>query len=696
VAVENITSDTPQKIRQNHWRADIQGLRAIAVVLVLVWHAGVSILPGGFIGVDVFFVVSGFLMTQILHREVIQTGKVRISNFYARRFRRLIPASALVLAVTAMCTYLFLPATRWFSTGIDTVSAGLYVVNWTLAAQSVDYLAQDYAPSPIQHFWSLSVEEQYYLVWPLLVGIVALVVLRFRLRIGLDRVLLLLLAGIFVVSLVWSIRMSSTNPGPAYFVTTTRIWELALGGIVAITSPFWTRLRPSLATALGWFGLLTIVVTAVLLQTSVPFPGAVALLPTLGTAVVLGVGYNQLRHGPVMVLRGQIMQWIGGLSYSLYLWHWPFLVIGGYLVTGGGLRNLSPLMGLMLVCISFLPAWVATRWIEAPFHKNAYFTKSIRHSFGVGLGGIAIAVVAGLGLMAAGHFAEDSVAESKYTSQSGGTDFGAQVLPDNPQDGAPASISISPSPTAARNDNPPVYANGCHQPASSVKPVACELGVPDGKLTVALVGDSHAAHWVDAMDYVAKQRGWRLLSYTKSSCPLLDATVINRGVPAAKCAEWNSRVMEDLEKLHPAAVFVSNIDYAIAGASDSKAAMVEGMARQWKQLDSMGSDVFVLRDTPSSRFDPPDCLAGHEDAPEKCSTDRDDAFGERGRTQIEAVKLVPSAKLIDATPWICPSDPCEPVIGDVLVYRDRTHMTATYSRSLGPRLLTLIPPLPTQ
>lgn len=676
------------------WRPDIQGLRAVAVVLVLLWHSGISLLPGGFIGVDVFFVVSGYLMTQILLREANETGRIRVLGFYARRFRRLIPASTLVLAVTALATYLVLPSTRWFDTGLDTVAAGMYVVNWTLAAQSVDYLAQDYAPSPIQHFWSLSVEEQYYVFWPLLVLVV--VVLALRLRISFKRTLAWVVGLIFVVSLVWSIKFTNADPGPAYFVTTTRVWELALGAAVAITAAVWVRLNPSVATMGGWLGLAMIIATAALLRPSVPFPGSVALIPTLGTALVLACGSASHRRGPEVILRGRTVQWVGGVSYSLYLWHWPFLVVGGYLITSGGLRDINAVEGIALVGLSVVPAWASTRWLEKPFHRSPKFTKSTRNSFGVGLGGIAIAVVAGLALVGAGHMSEKPLADSQFNSRSSDVTFGAQVLSGGSNGGKSSYGSISPDPTSARKDNPPVYGNGCHQPASSSEAVACEFGDVNGTTTVALVGDSHAAHWVDGLDYVAKQRGWRLLSYTKSACPLMSATVINRGVPARKCSQWNSNVLSELQSERPAAVFVSNIDYRLEGASDDPSAMVSALGRSWKRLDEMGSKVFVLRDTPASKFDPPDCIAGHETEPERCATDRKDAFAERGQTQAEAVKANPFATLIDLNPWICPSDPCQPVIGGVLVYRDRTHMTATYSRSLGPRLESLIPRLTVQ
>lgn len=217
-----------------------------------------------------------------------------------------------------------------------------------------------------------------------------------------------------------------------------------------------------------------------------------------------------------------------------------------------------------------------------------------------------------------------------------------------------------------------------------------ECGDLTSGTTVALIGDSHASHWVDAMEYVAQQRGWRLISFTKSSCAFIDATVINRGAPAPICTDWNTNVISEIEKINPAAVFTSNIDYQISGAVDSHAAMVAGMASAWTKITNIGIPVFVLRDTPASGVDPADCLAGHLNSPEQCATDRERAFGTRGLAQLEAAAIAP-VELVDVTSAICPRDPCSPVIGDVMVYRDRTHMTATYSRSLGPTLDAALP-----
>lgn len=285
--------------RATSFRGDIEGLRALAVILVLAGHAGSQFVPAGFIGVDVFFVISGFLITGLLVAELDGTGRISLLGFYARRAKRLLPAAGLVLLVTLLLTYLFLPRVRYSNTAWDVVSSALYVMNWRLAEQSVDYMFVDQAPSVLQHYWSLSVEEQFYLFWPLLLLGLAVLGGRRRLRRG---VLMLGFAVVAVPSFAWSIHLTSTDSAPAYFVTTTRLWELALGGAVAIAGGLLHRTPRVLAVLLAWSGLAAVVASAFLLDATSAFPGYIALLPTGGTAAVIAFAVAARRAGPAGLL----------------------------------------------------------------------------------------------------------------------------------------------------------------------------------------------------------------------------------------------------------------------------------------------------------------------------------------------------------------------------------------------------------
>ncbi|MFC7765691.1 acyltransferase family protein [Leucobacter soli] len=372
------------------FRPDIQGLRAVAVGVVLLYHANFPFMPGGFVGVDVFFVISGYLITGLLLREALRTGRVRLMDFYARRIRRILPAATVVLVATLLLTVLILPRIRWQQIGIEAGGAALYIVNWIFAG-TTDYLNADLAASPIRHFWTLSVEEQFYIVWPLL--LVALLALlrrrggRHAPASAVSRSQLSVAAGagallILVPSLLWSIRYTADAPAPAYFVTTTRLWELAIGAALAVFAHFVERIPDWFGRLLGWAGLAGIVAASLWYDSTAPaFPGAAALLPTLSTAAVIAGGMGgRAGRGVGRLLSLGPMRWIGDISYSLYLWHWPLVVFGTYLL-GGELRAR---WGLAIVLLSVLPAWLSYRYIEIPFRDWNRVKRSVAASLRAG------------------------------------------------------------------------------------------------------------------------------------------------------------------------------------------------------------------------------------------------------------------------------------------------------------------------
>ena len=668
------------------FRADIEGLRAVAVMFVLLWHAGIPWLPGGFVGVDVFFVISGFLMTSILHREQLRDGRVSITGFYARRARRLIPASVVTLVFTAAATALVLPETRWRDIGVDIAAAGGYVVNWVLASRSVDYLSQDAAPSPLQHFWSLSVEEQFYIFWPLLLGAIAWLVTKARSRITPPT--LVLLTGIFAASLWWSIHLTGTDPGRAYFVTTTRVWELALGGLVALALPKLAAIPRAAAAAIAWMGVIGIMATGLLLTTSVPFPGSIALIPTISTAMVIAAGPAAGPLGPVRIFDNRVVLWIGGCSYSMYLWHWPVLVIGGYWLTDG-LREITVTEGVVLVAVSVLPAWLSLRSVENPIRQADSVVESVRHSLSLAGFGIMISVAAGLVLMTWVPKPADTGYVSQYVAPSGESErIGAELLAPDPWN-SPAAVlsdsvaSITPNPQDAPGDNPPVYDNGCHLDYGESSPNWCIFGDTTSNVNVAVIGDSHAAQWLPALQSVADKRKWKLWFSTKSACPFLDAPIEYRNQPYQECAEWNRQVLERLtgpEK--PDAVVLSYGDYPIPQEE-----LVRGAVARLSPVTALGIPVAIIRDTPKDNLDQSECVAAHRDSLTACATPRDEALARRDQSQPAVAAALPGTRLVDLTDWICPSSQrCPSVIGGVLRMRDNQHLTATYARSLAPAL----------
>lgn len=660
------------------FRPDVEGLRALAIGAVLLYHAGIVAVPGGFVGVDVFFVISGFLITGQLVRELEATGKVSLLRFYARRVRRLLPAAALALVATAILVVALGSAIDRRTFGGDIVAASAYVVNWRLADRSVDYLAEDVGVSPVQHFWSLSVEEQFYVVWPLLLILVALLARRFRWP---ARAAMAAGLGVIVVpSFVWSVVMSSTNPSIAFFVTTTRLWELGIGGLVAVGVAVWPRVPRPIAMTLGWSGLAAIIGGALLLDETAIWPGHLALVPVLGTAAVIVAGATQAAPS---ILGHRLLVWLGGLSYSLYLWHWPLLVAATW-VWG----ELGQKLGLLIVLLALVPAWISYRFVENPFRTIAQSRWNSRMTVSMGLNLTAVSVIAGLVVSVALPRQDPAHDSERGTSAAGATSLTVE-------NGRVANLTLQetagnlvPTPADAPSDVPSAYAAGCVGDANATEPEICTYGDPEGSPRIVLAGDSKAFQWADALDSVAASEGWRLDLATKSACGFADA--IRTGFddqPYEACREYNENLLGQLLQDPPDAVIVSQ-RHSTAFDADGEltsAAMIAGLTRTWSVLEASGIDVIALLDNPAPAATPEGdiyrCVAAHPDELSRCQFARDDAVERSGSVALSAAaQHVKGVDVVDLTDVLCTSV-CPPVIGDVLVYRQGSHITNAYAMS---------------
>ena len=667
------------------FRGDVEGLRAVAVGLVLLYHAGLSLVPGGFVGVDVFFVISGFLITGLLVKELRKTGRISLAGFYARRAKRLLPATAVVLISTAVLVLMFVPKIHWTEIGGDIVASALYVVNWRLANRSVDYLAEDSGASPLQHFWSLAVEEQYYLVWPVLILLATLWVRR-RGR-PMTGALWLGLAVIGLPSLAWSIYQTAYEPARAFFITTTRMWELAVGAAVAIAASQLARMPRVVAVVLGWAGLAAIAASGLVYSVRTPWPGSAALLPVLGSAAVIAAGTAAGRAGPIMLLGTRPFLWVGALSYSLYLWHWPLIVIATYYWGG-----LSVQRGLLLAAISVIPAYLTYRLIENPFRHSAALSRSPRLALSIGANATMIGVLAGTMVVLAVPTAAAPAGPSP----------GAAVLEPRTGSGTGAAKGapvdkvewITPDPLQATKDVPELYADGCQVSEASSDPKACVYGNPDGNTTVALVGDSKIAQWLPAFQELAKTNDWKIVTQTKSACPLSTAPITLNGEVYQSCADWNSNLLAALTGPDkPDYVITSQVrsialkPAGLSGHAAGVDAMVAGMHASWTTLTDAGVKVIVLGDTPQTGMSVYECVSENTDHLTRCTYDRARGVTRSALpTQQAAVAGMPEVKLVDLTRSICPTPKCAPVIGNVLVYRQGSHLTATYIKTLAPKL----------
>jgi len=670
------------------FRPDVEGLRAVAVGAVLLYHAGVPFAPGGYVGVDVFFVISGFLITGLLVRELEKTDTISLGRFYSRRAKRLLPLTVVVLAfvvLVALALPLYDPV-RMDELSLGVVASGLYVMNWLLAARATDYFAAGLEASPVQHFWTLAVEEQFYLIWPML--LLAAAWLGRRPGRALRPVLAAAFAAVLVSSLAYSVYSTQAQAGAAYFSTLTRGWELALGGMLAIVPASRLGLRSRwLASALALGGLGAIVFSTIRFNDDTLFPGYAALIPTLGTAAIIAAGFATTSAGPARLLTLGPVRHVGRISYSWYLWHWPPLVFAAAIW-----GSLSPLEGIGVLAASYVPAVVTNRLVEKPFLHSETLTRFPRKA--LALSGACTAASVGLGLLL---FALTPTIPEAPESRVAG----ASTLRHNPSLQKSAK-AVHPSPREAetKENRPQMYADGCHLDAPETISPECVYGDPSSETTVVLFGDSHAMQWFPALNRLAKERNWRLVGLTKSACPPAEVHIYNASLRRAyrECDEWRERILGRIaQEENPSLVVTSSLptygpreDGKRLPKEAGRQAMVAGYASTLKKLRSTGAAVALIEDVPHPDKNIPQCVSRSLDRLQECATPKSKAFA-YPRVNSRAAEQIEGVRLIDPTPVICLEKTCPAVIGDALVYRNGAHLTATYVRTLTPWLAKRLP-----
>lgn len=661
-------------------RVDIQALRALAVSAVFAYHLWPRVLPGGFVGVDVFFVISGFLITGNLVREADRTGRIRVLGFWSRRARRLLPAALFVLAVSTVGVILWVPQNLWPQFLTESIAATLYVQNWVLAGNSVDYLAALNAPSPVQHFWTLSVEEQFYVVVPLIL-IVLLVVAR---RVGYRR--RILAAGIAVISVasfIDSVWLTAASPPAAYFVTTTRAWEFGVGALLV----FWPQPRSTwVARAAVVVGLVGIAGACLLISGRLPFPGATAAWPVLAAAALLWGG---TAIGPAWdrIAGLRPIQFIGGISYSMYLWHWPLLVLAPF-----ALDHVLHLRDrLAIVAATVALAALSTRFIEDPIRFSARLLGGDRRPRTIGAWSVtAMAVsvaIAGAGLASANARQVHAQEVARIVVQETPQCLGAMaILNADRCIGVVAADVLIPDPVDAGTDswNDPACWAGVDDPTLRV----CSFGPADATIRLAAIGDSHNNALLAAWKAIAERNGWRIDVAGHNGC-YWTTVVQTKPIPAMvdACEAWK-RSLNAYLAATPVydALLVTNARFSlppqVGPGQDVTDLTVAGLVAAWKDQTVRGARIIAIRDNPRLGDDVVACVVKYrEESNRECSSPATKALGPRDAL-VEAAARSSNAKVVDLTDIYCPGDRCLPVIGNVVVYQNRDHMTATFVTTL--------------
>ncbi|WP_369244762.1 acyltransferase family protein [Streptomyces sp. R41] len=659
-------------------RLDIQGLRALAVSLVVLSHAGVSRFSGGYVGVDVFFVISGFLITSLLSRELRATGGISIRKFYARRALRLLPASTLVVVATLGGSWLFLSKIRFADYVGDALSSALYAVNFRLAITGTDYLAQGSPPSPFQHFWSLAVEEQFYLLWPLL--------LLLSWKMARRRALLVApLVALCLVSFGLSVSVTESSPPWAYFGPHTRIWELGVGSLLALFVARLEQLSPTISAPMTWTGLACVVLSALWFDQDTPFPGYHALLPVAGAALLLAGGCSPARFGAGWLLSRRPVAWLGGLSYGWYLWHWPLLLIGPMALG----RPTTVRLALVLSAIALLMAWATARLVENPVRFHRAFRGRHGRALGLGLG---LSVGAAVMSLIAAAFPPpiDSGAHAPALKDALATAPDARSRLTELLDASDTRLpsNLAPALAKIKDTKSAIYRDGCHVNYASTRTPPCVYGSRSSEKVVVLFGDSHAAQWFPALNRLASTHGWKLVSLTKASCKVAAVTIVQNGKPYTACDAWRSRALAQIKELRPSLVIVSSSDAGnpVQAMRDPLQGWTAGFRDTFQKLAGTGARVAAILDTPWPKGDAVDCAALYPLRLGRCSNHVPQAIKDQTRRNAitEAARSTRVA-VIDPEPWLCTrSGNCPVVVGDTFVYRDDSHMAEAYAEAIAP------------
>jgi peptidoglycan/LPS O-acetylase OafA/YrhL len=603
----------------------IQGLRALAAILVTLFHA--KWVSGGFIGVDIFYVISGFLITGLLLREIDRSGTINFKEFYSRRFKRLLPTSFFVLAITAVVSWMLIPATMRTSLGRDVIAASLYVSNYLFAWWQADYQNLDATPSPVIHYWSLAVEEQFYLVWPLLI------LLFFTLSKYLKNrmVLTYLVATITLASFIFSIYQTENSPIWAFYSLPTRAWELGLGALLVLVPPFKTR------KFIGLIGFVLLIISAFLFNESTPFPGLNAALPVIGTVLLIAT-INSWPPFLNDVANSRISQWLGEISYPLYLWHWPLLVLPSTYFA----RPLEVYERLLAIAATILLADLTHRFIEEPYRNKKILPILVYKK---------AAYVTGISVF-----------------------MGAVIMFTNSDkidiSGIKGAVSL-----AQIKARPQIYDDGCHANYAQTKSGKCEYGKLDSDKTMVLYGDSHAAQWFPALIEIANRSGYKLISLTKSACPSVETVRRDQGgFKMSRCVQWRENTIKRIQDIEPDVLIMSSFQYFAQPPqfNDRTQWWNEGQRKLLNQVKNSSPHLIYITDTPHPTRDIPACLSNYSIT--ECNT------SERSKNLS-----IPGFKVIDPNPWLC-SNVCPAVKDGVVAYRDASHISVDISIALIPRL----------
>lgn len=671
------------KVDERRFRPELEGIRAVAAFLVAVYHIWLGRVSGG---VDVFFVVSGYLITMSLLNRMFVRDAFSYREYLVGLARRLFPLAYTVIGVVIVVSIILLPLPLWPETIREALASIFYFENWQLSWKAVDYLAQNNEASPFQHFWALSLQGQFYITWPIVIGIVYVLTKRVS-NLPPRKTLLALFIFLFSTSLIYSIIATETNQAVAYFNTFARVWEFSLGGILALLLPYF---NPSklMSFIIGWVGLMMIVLTGIVLPVSTVFPGYAALFPLTGVILVIISAEQRTSFGAERLLSTKPFQFFGSISYGFYLWHWPLLI---FYFNWTELEEVPFTHGLLLLIAAFLLSLLSKRWIEEPIQqlsvqkhrkqltrKLILFTTSVLLLTGGWAGYVQVKKYDSNSLTY-----EDLVSgeNDKFKKE---VDYpGARVLYEQVR--AKRGLPAVPELLEIKEDLPIFYSDSnCYSHASE-SPIlkSCDYGeLDDYDLTLALVGGSHSGHWFPALEPFMKKHKIKLTVLNKDQCRY-SATAVGDNVNES-CIEWANLLRTHLSE--------AAYDIVFTTANVGKEGHIpEGYLEAWKELEGK-SEIFAMRDNPRLPSDTPVCLGRHEEDPKHCGNPREKVLSHHA--PWETLETLPSnVTFVDFSDYFCVGDFCPPIIGNIITFRDAHHISTAYAETLATPLEKAMMPL---
>lgn len=656
-------STMPGQPHTRKYLPEVQGLRALAVLMVVVYHVWFDRISGG---VDVFLLVSAFLLTGQFVRKMESDRPIGLVGYWIKLFKRLLPMIAITLLVTLGATYLLLPQSRWSSVFEHTWASLFYFQNWLLASEAVDYYATDHSvASPLQHFWSLSIQGQVFILWPIIFAVAAVLVRVFRLRA--RRLLIWIFSAVFVTSLAFSIITTQNNQTFAYFDTRARLWEFALGSILALLLPYFQGGR-IIRIFLGWFGVTAMLSCGLILQVGQQFPGYMALWPTLAAACIIAAGHTDSRFGADRLLSAKPLVSLGDSSYALYLFHWPVLVV---FLAVSGRDQAGPKAGLAIILLSVFAAWIMTNVVDTPLRHSRRIAQRNWRAAAVSL--VCIASVALPLTMWQTHL--DNLNQALLANASKNNPGAASLWPGYVDRTSPNS-PLLPSFNDIHADWP-VFPEPCLADAGENVNV-CTNGNDDGEKNIVILGSSHAHILNTPVLEMAKDYNWSVRSMTKGYCPLGTDPA---GGLSEECIEFNQKTFNEVLDMKPDLVITTST------RTNAEPEIAERLDPSWVDevaaLNAAGIDVLAVRDTPRFEQSVPACLEDNPANYSICSTSKVDLYSPAPPTEPAASQLM-NTYFIDLTSSFCDEESCPSVIGNVIVYKDDNHVTATYMKTLRP------------